>query len=437
MKIFQLTPGSGDNFYCENCLRDAAIVSEMRQLGHEVLMIPMYLPLQADKESPVSNAPIFFGGINVYLQQKWSLFRRTPRWLDSLFDAKWLLHLVGKAAGMTSSKDLGETTLSMLRGRDGKQLKELDRLIDFLEERQDKPDVVCISNALLAGLAGAVKSRLDVPIVCLLQDEDAFLDGLGEPYSEKAWQVVREKAADIDFFVPVSDYYSKVMQDRLGIRGEKFSVVHTGVSTEQYQRCVSKPDTPAIGYLSRMCPDKGLDILVDGFIILKRNEKFRDVRLIIAGGRSSNDIAFINSVKCKIEANRLSELVDFLGDFGTESKLDFFRSISVLSVPEKKAVSCGLYAVEAMAAGVPVVQPASGVFVELQEMTGGGCLYEPNDASSLAAAMEIFLADSDYAYSVGQKARKAVCEKLDISQTAKKMARIYNETARQYNNPAK
>ena len=92
MKIVQITPGSGDNFYCENCLRDAALVKAMHKLGQDVILLPMYLPLQVDYKEIPRKAPLFFGGINVYLQQKLSFFRKTPRWLDSLFDRPGLLN---------------------------------------------------------------------------------------------------------------------------------------------------------------------------------------------------------------------------------------------------------------------------------------------------------------------------------------------------------
>ena len=198
MKMVQISPGSGDNFYCENCLRDAALVRAMRALGHDVLMVPLYLPLQADQSEPLSNAPIFFGGVNVFLQQKLALFRRTPRWIDQVFDARPLLTWAARKAGMTNARDLGETTISMLEGEQGRQVKELDRFVDWLVETEYHPDVVCLSNILLGGLTRRIKERLGVPVLCLLQDEDGFLDGLTSPYAERAWEIVRQCALQRD-----------------------------------------------------------------------------------------------------------------------------------------------------------------------------------------------------------------------------------------------
>lgn len=430
MKIAQLTPGSGDNFYCENCLRDAALVRAMRELGHDVLMIPMYLPLQADKGKKISNAPIFFGGINVYLQQKLSVFRKTPRWIDKLFDRPRLLEWAGRKAGMTSARDLGETTISMLRGEDGRQVKELDRLVTWLKLPENKPDVVCLSNALLAGLVNSIKSRLGVPVVCLLQDEDGFLDGLAEPYMKKAWEILAGRVQDVDAFIAVSRYYAGAMRERLELDAQRVHVVYTGIPLEGYEEREGWPQIPAIGYLSRMCPDKGLDALAEAFIILKQSEGLENIKLIAAGGGTSNDEAFLNKVKQRLKESSFIEDVEFRPGFEQNERLDFFRSISVLSVPEKKPVAYGLYVLEALAAGVPFVEPAIGVFGELLEMTGGGVLYEPDNTQALVDALKPLLLDADCALELGAKGRRGVVENFDVKQTAQKMVRIYKQVIR-------
>jgi len=431
MKIAQLTPGSGDNFYCENCLRDAALVRAMRELGHDVLMIPMYLPLQADKGERISNAPIFFGGINVYLQQKLPIFRKTPRWIDKLFDRPRLLELVGKKAGMTSAKDLGETTISMLRAEDGRQKKELGRFVTWLKKPENRPDVVCLSNALLAGLAKSIKDSLGVPVLCLLQDEDGFLDGLAEPYIKQAWEILAQRVQDIDSFIAVSRYYADTMRKRLELDADRVHVVYTGIPLEGYEERKAGPKEPAIGYLSRMCPDKGLDTLAEAFIILKQSEGLENIKLIAAGGGTSNDEAFLNKIKQRLEGSGFIEGVEFWPGFERNERLDFFRSVSVLSVPEKRPVAYGLYVLEALAAGVPFVEPASGVFGELLEMTGGGVLYEPGNIQALANALKPLLLDTDYALGLGAKGRCGVVENFDVKQAAKNLVRIYEQVTRQ------
>jgi len=432
MRIVQITPSAGDSFYCENCLRDVALVKAMQNLRHEVLMVPMYLPVQVDKNEAVDNTPIFFGGINVYLQQKSAFFRKTPRWFDRLLDSPKLLRWIGRRAGATSARNLGQMTISMLRAEEGRQKKELYRLIEWLDAQDNKPDVVCLSNILLAGLARVIKKRLGVPVVCLLQDEDGFLDGLSSPYSEQAWQILAERASDVDAFIAVSKYYADVMRRRVELASERVYIVYTGISLDGYELRQDKPEIPTIGYLSRMCPDKGLDTLVDAFIHLKKNRKLKNAILRITGGKRTDDEIFLNRIRKKLSSCGLIDDVEFLPDFDCDTKLAFLRTISVLSVPEKQPVACGLYVLEALAAGVPVVEPSSGVFPELLEMTGGGVLCEPNNAAALAVAMEPLLLEPDYARQLGKRGRDAVFEKFNIEQTAEEMVRIYGEITQQF-----
>lgn len=430
MRIVQVTPGSGDSFYCENCVRDAALVIAMRKLGHDVLMIPMYLPVQGGAQETVASTPIFFGGINTYLQQKSAFFRRTPRWIDRLFDSPKLLTWIGRKAGMTSARNLGEMTISMLRAEQGRQVKELHRLVNWLVAQDNRPDVVCLSNILLAGLARPMKERLGVLVACLLQDEDGFVDGLTSPYADQAWDILAERSTDVDAFIAVSKYFADVMRRRLKVSADRMHIVHAGISLDGYEPTQTTPETPAIGYLSRMCADRGLDALVEAFIILKKNKRLRNVRLRIAGGKTGNDEAFIDRIRKQLASCGLIDDVDFLPDFDRDNKLAFFQTLLLLSVPEKRPIAYGLYVLEALAAGVPVVEPASGAFVELLEMTGGGVLFEPNNAAALASAMEPLLLDPDYARQLGEQGREAVFEKFNVEQTAQEMVRIYEGITR-------
>jgi glycosyltransferase involved in cell wall biosynthesis len=431
MKIVQISPGSGDNFYCENCLRDAALVKATRKLGHDVLMVPLYLPLQADKTEQVSNAPIFFGGVNVFLQQKLALFRKTPRWIDKWFDSRRLLEWAGRQVGMTSAKDLGETTISMLEGEHGRQVKELDRLVDWLLETEHDPGVVCLSNILLGGLAQRIKERLGVPVVCLLQDEDGFLDGLASPYAEQAWDIVRRRARDVDGFIAVSKYFARTMQERLGVDDSRIHVVHMGIDFEAYTPAPSAPAVPTIGFLSRMCPDRGLDTLVDAFILLKKSDGLKSAKLRVSGGRSLADEPFINGLQSKLTTAGVLDDVEFLGAFDSDAKMDFLRGLSVLSVPEKGPVAYGLYVLEALAMGVPVVEPAIGCFPETLEMTGGGLLYEPGTAEKLAEVMAPLLLDAEAARRLGAAGRDGLDSAFRIEQTAAKMIQVCERIAQQ------
>jgi len=432
MRIVQITPGSGDSFYCENCLRDSVLVRQILKLGHDVVMVPMYLPLVIDRDERVDDVPIFFGGINVYLQQKLGLFRWTPRWLDRLFDSEKLLRWASQRIGMTSARQLGRTTVSMLRGEQGRQKKELHRLLQWLSKQSPKPNVVCLSNILLAGLVRPLKAELGVAVVSLLQDEDTFLDGLAAPYSQQAWQLVGERCGDVDAFIAVSKYFAEVMQKRLGIGQDKMHVVPAGVCPERYDPAGTAPAVPTVGYLSRMCPDRGLDTLVEAFAILKTKDRLRDARLLIAGGATVSDKAFVKQIKQNLRRQGLLEDVKFLPDFGWPDRANFLKSLSVLCVPEKHPVAGGVYVLEAWATGVPVVEPDMGAFCELVGKTGAGLLYEPRNTQNLAEYLEVLLCDPQRAVDMGQRGRDAVCKQYNIERTAERMVQVFDKVASRY-----
>ena len=386
MKIALLTPGTG-NFHCGSCLRDHTLVRALRRLGHDAHLVPMYLPQVADGDTgALEHAPLtqpdgglFFGGVNVYLQQKLALFRHTPRWLDRLLDTTPLLRGAAAMAGMTSPRDLGQITHSMLLGEHGRQTKELHRLTNWLKAT-DHPEVVCLNNALLLGLARPIREALGVPVCCTLQGEDSFLDTLAEPYRERAWQAVAERSRDVDVFLAVSAWHAQRMADRGGIDRERIRVVHNGIPIDDLSpHNPGKLTTPSmVGYVARMSKTKGLDTLVQAFIQLKQKPDMERARLCVVGAETPADRAFVRVMKDQLDRAGLAGFAAFHPNVIREHKAALLGEMSVLSVPATYGESFGLYVLEAWACGVPVVQPRSAGFVELLESTGGGVLCEPD-----------------------------------------------------------
>jgi len=428
MRIAQLMPGSGGAFYCENCLRDATLVRAMIRAGHDVSMIPMYLPPvvgDAHAEDLPGSGEIFFGGVNVYLQQKFSVFRKTPRWLDRIFDSRKLLRWAGSKASMTSTKDLGKTTISMLAGEGGRQGKELRRLIEWLRLKENRPDVVVLSNVLLAGLAKAIREKLGAAVVCLLQDEDGFVDSLGDEYSGKAWDAIRGCCGDIDLFISVSGYYAEIMRERLGVSEDNVRVINGGLDLSEYGASEAGPDVATIGFLSQMCEAKGLGVLVDAFISLKSEDGLRDVRLKVCGGQGASDEGFLKEIREKLAVAGFLDDVEFVNGFEQSERVRFLQGVSVVSVPERQAAAYGLYVIEANAVGVPVVEPDVGVFGELIGATGGGVVYSPDTVEALAGALRAFLVDEEYGREMGMKGRDGVIKKFDVDVNAGKMVKLF------------
>ncbi len=427
MKIVQITPGSGDNFYCENCLRDQALLRALKLKGHDITLVPLYLPIKLDSPNVSIDSPIFYGGINVYLQQKLGLFRKTPRWVDSMLDNRSLLSKVSKKAGMTSSKELGETTISMLRGEEGKQVKELDRLIEWLSHDMERPDVVILSNVLLGGLASSLKKRLKVPVICLLQDEEAFVDGLGEPYSSEAWSLLQKCSKEMDAFISVSKTYADRIAPRLNISKDKLHTVYLGIDLDEYQAAAVPPAEPVIGFLSRMCKERGLDTLIDAFVILKRKPELKKCRLEISGGKNLADEPFVKELERKLGQEGIRDDVVFLPEFLGDGRKEWLKKLSVMCVPEREEAAYGLFALEAKAAGVPVVVPKIGIFPEMIELTGGGVLVEFHSPIFFAEVLAQMLLEPQSAHELGKKGRRGIEEHFDIRKTSDKLIKVFSD----------
>jgi len=422
VKIVHLTPGAGGMF-CGACMRDNALAGALRRLGHEVSLVPLYTPLTLDEPAEIEER-IFFGGVNVYLQQKSALFRHTPQWLDNSLDNQQLLRAAARLAVKTKPAELGELTLSMLKGEEGHQAKELEKLIAWLTARPGV-DVLCLSNILLAGLARRLRAALSAPIVCTLQGEDFFLDGLPSPQREQAWELLTQRAADMSAFIAVSRYYAGVMGARLRLPAEKVRVVHNGIDLSGYEPAPQKPAAPAVGYLARLAPEKGLSTLSAAFKILHERGKVPGVRLRIAGSLTPGDKPFVEQLSAGLAQDGLAQHVDIVPNLDRQQKIGFLQSLSVFSVPAVYGESFGLYVLEALACGVPVVQPRHGPFPEILEATGGGILCAPGDPADLAAKLEELLLDENRRSALGRAGREKVLADFSIERAARDTVNVF------------
>jgi len=422
MKIAYLTAGTG-NFYCGTCLRDHSLALGLRAMGHDVVIMPLYLPLVTEDKDQ-GDTPIFMGGINTYLQQKFKLFRKTPRWLDKIFDSLPMLNMAARFTGMTKPMDLGQITLATLKGVHGPQIKEFNRVLAWLKEH-GKPDVICLSNALLTGFAEPIASELEVPLVCSLQGEDTFIDKLPKPYDEETWQQLSHNVRFVDAYVAVSQYHGDLMANRMRIPPEKIHVVPNGIDLDGYADLEPKTGgPPTIGFLAALIPAKGLETIIDAFILLRQRGDHPEVRLKIAGSSVPGNEGFVRKMESKLKAAGCEEAYDLATNISREEKLNFFTELDVFSVPATYGESFGLYVIESMAAGVPVVQPNHAAFPEILGNTGGGLLCQPDDVTDLADSLSQLLSDQEGARFMGQQGRKAVFDHY----SSRRMAESFEET---------
>ena len=427
MNIVQITPGAG-GMYCGGCFRDNALVAALRKQGHETLMVPLYLPLTLDEADQSAGTPTFFGGINVYLEQKSALFRKAPKWLHSLLASPALLKWASKYSARTRAADVGDLMLSMLRGEEGNQARELNDLITWLKT-QPKPDVICLSNALLVGMARKLKTELNCAVTCLLGGEDAFLDGLPPSVRDTAWKTLSERCRDVDLFLPPTRYFGELMGRRLSLRAEQVRVVPNGINLAGYDQAAPQ-SPPVLGYFARMCREKGLDTLVDAYLLLRQREAGKNLRLYVGGGCGPTDEPFVEEQRHKLREAGAMDDAQFFPNVDHAEKIAFLRSLTVFSTPALYGEAFGLYVIEALAAGVPVVQPRHAAFPELIEATGGGVLCEPGNPTALADGIESLLRDSKRARDLGAAGREVVVREFSIESVAMKTLSAFEQAVR-------
>ncbi len=425
MKILYLTGGAG-RMYCGSCLRDNALATELIARGHDVQLLPVYTPTFTD-EPNVSQNHVVLGGISAYLEQYVPLFRKSPAWLDGLWDSSWMLGLASRRSISTNPKMLGEMTVSVLKGERGFQQKEIRKLIDWLRT-EPLPDVINLPYSLLLGLAGPLKRELNRPICCTLQGEDLFLDSLREPYRAQALDLIRSHIEDVDLFLPISDFYSEFMPGYLGIPSDKMRVVPIGINLHGFDVADSRrSDTFTVGFLGRIAPEKGLHWLADAYRLLRREMGMSEARLEAAGWMAPDCKSYLSDIQQRLADGGLASEFHYRGVLDRAQKIEFLRQLDVMSVPATYDEPKGVSLLEAMACGVPLVQPRRGAFSEIVEKTSGGLLVEPDDAHSLAEGILKIYQDRKLAGELGANGARGVRQYYGAAQMADRALEAYED----------
>lgn len=414
--------------YCGSCLRDNALVTELQRQGHDVTLLPLYTPTLTD-EPNVSQEKVFFGGISVYLEQHSALFRHSPRWLDKLWDSQFALRQAAKSSITVDPQELGELTISMLKGEHGHQRKEVEKLLEWLRE-QPPFDVVDMQNSMLSGLAKPIKDTLRAPLCCTLQGEDLFVNNLREPFRGQALELIRENAQHIDCFISVSHFYADFMAEFLRVPRSKIKVVPLGLNLKDYAACQPMPRWPrhepfTVGYFARIAPEKGLHLLAEAFIKFRQRHAASAARLEAAGYLAPEHHGYLADIKAGLQAAGLGDAFHYHGTLERAAKLRFLQSIDVFSMPATYAEPKGLSVLEALANGVPVIQPRWGSFPEIVEHTRGGLLCEPNDAGSLADALNELWLNPEQARDFSRQGLAGVREHYAVERMAEAALSVY------------
>jgi len=428
MKIVYLITGSGGSFYCGNCYRDMLYVKAIRKVpGISATAIPLYLPPDRTNVDGGLDTHVFFGAISMYLREKVPFFKKLPDFFDKLFNIKPILKIAARQAGTTRTEGLEDLTLNMIKGDNAFRGKEIDRLVRYLTST-GKPDIIHLSNALIIGLAHQLKRRLNVKIVCSLLNEDDWIDEMAEPYRSKAWKMISREAINVDTFVTPSKYYKDLFIRKTGLTIEKIHIVPLGVEPGIPHPVRGKNHSPSIGYFCRISQMNGFDKLVDAFIELKSGDRLPDLTLHVCGGYTSDDKPFIREQIKKIKDHGFKSSVKIYPEFHGNGKQEFFNNIDLMSVPVRKHDGYGLYILEANAAGVPVVQPATGAFPEIIEKTKGGITYCPDSISELSNNLLKLLEDKNLQTQLGEYGKIRVREELSLGKMSVGLSEVYNKT---------
>lgn len=423
MHLALITAG-GAGMFCGSCMHDNTLARALRDQGHQVTLIPLYTPIRVD-EQDVSEHRVFLGGINVFLAGRWPWWSRLPRWLRGWLDSPAVLRFVSRFAVSSDARELGDLTVALLRGDDGPHREPIADLVDWLAQDL-RPDCVVLSNALLAGVVPRLRESYRGPVWSLLQGDDIFLNDLVEPFRSRAFELMHGLMPQFTGFLTHSDYYRREMSRQLGFPVKRAHVVPLGIDFAGHDGVPRNvPQEPfVIGYFARICPEKGLNNLLEAF--RRVHSRHPHTRLRAAGFLGARDEAWFQQLRR--DAADLGKAFEYCGSPPDHAgKVDFLKGLDLFSVPTNYREPKGLSVLEALANGVPVVQPSHGAFPELLEATGGGLLVESGNPEALAAGLERLLLDTSLRTELAATGWRRVRESCAMERMAQETAAVLQE----------
>jgi len=215
------------------------------------------------------------------------------------------------------------------------------------------------------------------------------------------------------------------MAKMLAIPRDRIAVVPLGINLAGYERRDTPNDGFRVGYFARVAPEKGLHALADAYVRLRERTAGAPIRLEAAGYLAPAHQGYLDEVKRTLERGGVAHEFTYHGAVDRAGKLAFLRSLDVLSVPATYDEPKGVFLLEAMAAGVPVVQPRRGEFTEIVERTGGGVLVAPDDPSALAEGLHALWNDRARLAALGQRGYEGVRQQYSVQRSADRLLGVY------------
>lgn len=271
--------------------------------------------------------------------------------------------------------------------------------------RQFAPDVVhahntCTAAAMLAGIPAAKVLTFDF---------------FRYRYAERGAvrSAYRRALRRFDLLLPVSEFCAREAARYWSLPVADFRVLPNGVNVEQFRpdqwrrasarRRYGVDQQMVIGYVGRVCEQKGSDTLLEAFSRVKATHP--QAALLVAGPSE-----FFGQNRATALTDRIGELGGrWLGPVPDDEVADVFRSLDVCAMPTRQDEMFGMAAAEALSSGTPVVCSDLG---GLPEVVGpaAGVLVRPGDAEALAAELRALCDDraalARLAAAAPQEARK-------------------------------
>ncbi len=426
MRILYLV-GGNDVIAGGATVRDASFVTGLREAGHDVIPVSLYGPAGIEDESGYSK--IFHPLGQTTLRRIFPRLSRLPGSISSAFRRPRPVASMTNLAVTGRRADLmGPLAVSMLSGANKLQRREFARLADYLGSGY-RPDAVLFANIMLSGLAEAVRANFACPIICLSQGSDRVVEALDEPFRSDARKLARKNARLFRRVVTSSRFFAIRATESLALPASRIRVVPPGVDAKSLRNPAPRRRLPfTIGYMAPVRKDKGLDILVEAVESLARDTSV-EPELWISG--RVEDERYWNRLQRRLDGAALKSRRRIFGSLTGTDRRDFLEGLSVFVVPSREPESRATHMLEAMAAGVPVIGPATGIIPEVFQYANGGLLVSSEaPAWMFAQALELLASMPDTADEMGRVGSEGVEEYFSIGSSARRLVEIIDEAVR-------